>query len=245
MSGPETSDGARVKPKAAPSPADPGRRLALIGLGTLAVVGVGAFALRGGDLFRLGAGGRSGAGAATARTLTPGTDGVLALGWDDLRPAAEKSLLDEIAEAGQLGESPLANGALDGGLLGVVPHGAVTEDMAVGGTEQVAALDGARVSLPGYTVPLTFGPEGSDNFLLVPYVGACIHVPPPPPNQIVHVTTEQPVMFAGLFDAVTVTGAMALISEDLDLAQVGYRIMADDVSPYDDGWTSSSDATLF
>ena len=46
-------------------------------------------------------------------------------------------------------------------------------------------------------------------FLLVPWVGACIHTPPPPPNQIVHVKSAKPFEIKGMFDAVWVTGRMA------------------------------------
>ena len=55
----------------------------------------------------------------------------------------------------------------------------------------VEALDGVQVKLPGYIVPLDMSEEGRvTEFLLVPYFGACIHVPPPPSNQIVHATSE-------------------------------------------------------
>ena len=49
-------------------------------------------------------------------------------------------------------------------------------------------MDGARVRLPGYVVPLEEVKGELKEFLLVPYFGACIHSPPPPANQIVHVT---------------------------------------------------------
>jgi hypothetical protein len=52
-------------------------------------------------------------------------------------------------------------------------------------------LDGQNIRLPGYIVPLEVSEEGrTTEFLLVPYFGACIHVPPPPSNQIVHVKSE-------------------------------------------------------
>ncbi len=55
----------------------------------------------------------------------------------------------------------------------------------------VKSLDGQQVKLPGYIVPLEVNEEGrTTEFLLVPYYGACIHVPPPPPNQIVHIFSE-------------------------------------------------------
>jgi hypothetical protein len=44
--------------------------------------------------------------------------------------------------------------------------------------------------VPGYMVPLEDNLEEVTEFLLVPYPGACLHVPPPPPNQIVHVIME-------------------------------------------------------
>src|SRR5206468_7419214 len=54
------------------------------------------------------------------------------------------------------------------------------------------ALDGKVVKLPGYVLPIEFNGKQVTEFLLVPWVGACIHTPPPPPNQIVHVKTDKP-----------------------------------------------------
>src|SRR6187549_1707175 len=54
-------------------------------------------------------------------------------------------------------------------------------------TPALKALDGKSVRIPGYMVPLEDDSEIVSEFLLVPYVGACIHTPPPPPNQIVQV----------------------------------------------------------
>jgi len=54
-------------------------------------------------------------------------------------------------------------------------------------TDLLRQLDGRIVRLPGYIVPLDDFAEAVTEFLLVPYFGACIHTPPPPPNQMVHV----------------------------------------------------------
>ncbi|MGB0423175.1 MAG: DUF4197 family protein, partial [Flavobacteriales bacterium] len=51
-------------------------------------------------------------------------------------------------------------------------------------------FDGKLVRVPGYLVPLSYDGTGVTAALLVPYVGACIHVPPPPPNQLIYVTIE-------------------------------------------------------
>lgn len=93
--------------------------------------------------------------------------------------------------------------------------------------------NGKIVRLPGYMVPLDFEPDGVRHFLLVPFIGACVHVPPPPANQIVLVLSERPYPARDYFDAVTVTGVMDQLGEDLDLAEVGYIIEADDVTAYE------------
>src|SRR5689334_17277103 len=71
------------------------------------------------------------------------------------------------------------------------------------------SLDGKVVKLPGYVLPIEYSGKKVTEFLLVPWVGACIHTPPPPPNQIVHVKTDRPIEINGQFDAVWVTGKMA------------------------------------
>jgi hypothetical protein len=71
------------------------------------------------------------------------------------------------------------------------------------------ALDGKPVRIPGYLLPLEFDGDKVTEFLLVPYVGACIHTPPPPPNQIVHVKTEEAYTTdGGLYTPVWVNGLM-------------------------------------
>jgi len=67
-------------------------------------------------------------------------------------------------------------------------------------------LDGKNVKIEGYLLPLDFTPEGATEFLLVPFVGACIHVPPPPPNQIVLITLGKRLKINELFAPVRVTG---------------------------------------
>ena len=97
----------------------------------------------------------------------------------------------------------------------------------------VKALDGKSVSLPGFVVPLEGDSEVITEFLLVPYFGACIHVPPPPPNQIVHVTIEGGVPIESLYDAIVVTGVMSTESWSGEIAQVGYKMKAVGVAPFE------------
>lgn len=71
------------------------------------------------------------------------------------------------------------------------------------------ALDGKPVRIPGYLLPLEFDGDRVTEFLLVPYVGACIHTPPPPPNQIVYVQTAEPYTTdGGLYTPIWVSGIL-------------------------------------
>lgn len=94
-------------------------------------------------------------------------------------------------------------------------------------------LNGQLVRLPGYTVPLEFDGTGVTSFILVPYVGACVHVPPPPANQIVLVDTLEPYEAQGLFEPVFVSGVIEIATANTALADVGYQINASKVAPYD------------
>ncbi|MBC8056803.1 MAG: DUF3299 domain-containing protein [Rhizobiales bacterium] len=85
-------------------------------------------------------------------------------------------------------------------------------------------MDGASVKLPGYIVPLDEVNGELREFLLVPYFGACIHTPPPPANQIVHVVTEKPVKGFRMMDAVWVTGTLKTTRLDTAMGTSGYRI---------------------
>jgi hypothetical protein len=68
------------------------------------------------------------------------------------------------------------------------------------------------------------------SFLLVPYLGACIHVPPPPANQIIYVEGGQSIEIDNPFEPVWVTGTLSTQPLATELADVGYRLAAEDVT---------------
>lgn len=96
----------------------------------------------------------------------------------------------------------------------------------------VAALDGARIRLPGFAVPLETDGQTATRFLLVPYIGACIHVPPPPLNQTVLVEAPTGARIQRVFDPVWVTGRLTVQRATTELANAGYTLTASDVQPY-------------
>jgi hypothetical protein len=101
-------------------------------------------------------------------------------------------------------------------------------------------LAGKDVRLAGYLLPLEFSETGDTDFLLVPYVGACVHVPPPPPNQIVFVRLAEKFIAKDLFTPVWVQGplktkqsskALTLIDGTRDVS-IGYHIDGAKVEVY-------------
>ena len=98
----------------------------------------------------------------------------------------------------------------------------------------VQGLDGQHIRLPGYIVPLEVSEAGrTTEFLLVPYFGACIHVPPPPSNQIVHVKSEIGVKLDELYQPYWIEGAMQVKPSTSELADAGYQMEAEKIYMYE------------
>jgi hypothetical protein len=98
----------------------------------------------------------------------------------------------------------------------------------------VKDLDGQQIRLPGYIVPLEVNEEGrTTDFLLVPYFGACIHVPPPPSNQIVHVKSEIGVKLEELYQPYWIEGPMKVKASSSELADAGYQMEAQKIYVYE------------
>jgi uncharacterized protein len=103
-----------------------------------------------------------------------------------------------------------------------------------GSTAVNAKLDGQMLRIPGFIVPLEEDSEGRvTEFFLVPYVGACIHVPPPPPNQIVYIKAGEPFFVHGLGDAYWIVGRMHAQVRDTPMASSSYSMTADTIEPYE------------
>ena len=193
-------------------------------------------------------------------TILSGPVGVLRkpkrLDWRDLRPEKPEtlSLLERIEarRRGELGapepppsglsgfvshESAVATDWVDGGALDTSPAVDAPFSWDTGppprAEDLVAALDGQFIALPGFSVPLDGDLSGATSFLLAPYYGACIHVPPPPANQIVLVSSETPYSFDGMFDPVVVIGEMQVAPVSSRLAEAGYQIQAALIRPFD------------
>jgi hypothetical protein len=100
-------------------------------------------------------------------------------------------------------------------------------------TDTLKKLDGKTVRVPGFVVPLDDAADEGAEFLLVPYYGACVHTPPPPPNQMafVQMAGKRSVRL-GLFDAVWMEGTLRVKNVDSPYGQVGFEIEGLSMKPY-------------
>ncbi len=143
------------------------------------------------------------------------------LSWQELMPPEELDMHRAISEG-------RADPGLASQLLGNSPIFNQT-----GTFNAVEELNGASARMPGYILPLDFTEHGAAyEFLLLPYHGACIHRPPPPPNQIVYLRSEEPISFGALWEPVWVEGLMSIERVDTDLAATAYSMAVENVEPY-------------
>tara|TARA_B100000029_G_scaffold414306_1_gene417678 strand:- start:308 stop:994 length:687 start_codon:yes stop_codon:yes gene_type:complete len=116
----------------------------------------------------------------------------------------------------------------------------IEEMIAEQGRKTVPQLQGQIVKIPGFAMPLEFSDKGITEFLLVPYLGACIHTPPPPPNQIIFVRLEKAFEVDDIYTPVLLTGRMSISEVTKKLSYVdgiadifsGYTMEAFEVELY-------------
>ena len=146
--------------------------------------------------------------------------------WLDLMPPEDRKALEEMPDISH--DSPEGDSTFygEGGLrqqdknLPAVMYSAKT----------VAALDGKAIRLGGYPVPLENDEKGNSTlFFLVPYPGACIHVPPPPPNQLVLVRYPKGIALDDIYAPLWVSGELKVEQVSNDLADAAYAMEAGEV----------------
>lgn len=94
-------------------------------------------------------------------------------------------------------------------------------------------LDGAMIRIPGFVVPLEFDEEQTiSQFFLVPYFGACLHMPPPPPNQIILVNAPKGIQMSALYDPFWIEGQLSTSFQENDMATSAYAMQLQRIEPY-------------
>lgn len=117
------------------------------------------------------------------------------------------------------------------------PQGSMQNDAylsALTSTRTVDTWNGKDVRLPGFIVPLEFDDDMTiTQFFLVPYFGACIHLPPPPPNQIVLVNYPDGMQMESLYTPFWISGELSIQIEETDLGTSAYAIEMDSIEVYE------------
>ena len=100
------------------------------------------------------------------------------------------------------------------------------------GPADVMSLDNSHIRLPGFVVPLSDSYSEITEFLLVPDPQSCVHVPPPPPNLIVHVKMDHALRSEQLFNPSWVSGIMKIERTDSAYGYASYRLHGSAVEKY-------------
>jgi hypothetical protein len=152
--------------------------------------------------------------------------GVSEIGWEDLMPEGEEERL------AQMYQSQMS--MLYGGGGGIAEGSAADAMVQIGTFNTVPELNSKKVRIPGYTVPFEYGAKAEvTEFLLVPYFGACIHAPPPPPNQTLFVKADDPIALKDLAQAVWVEGVLTTQTQESDLADAAYTLQLTHIEKYE------------
>lgn len=99
-------------------------------------------------------------------------------------------------------------------------------------SDSLRQLDGRRVRLAGFVVPLEDFQERAAEFLLVPYFGACVHMPPPPANQMVYARVRTGVVPLQLFAPVWLDGTLRVTRVQSVYGAASYRMTVESITPY-------------
>lgn len=138
---------------------------------------------------------------------------VRTIDWLELMPEEELSALQDIPE---------------------LDHSGMMEMPDYSNSNPVLAMNGAQGRLPGYIVPVSITEDNRiSEFFVVPYFGACIHVPPPPPNQIVYAKPETPIDMTEIWAAYWVYGTIEVKPTRNAVAQSFYVINVEKVEPWE------------
>lgn len=124
------------------------------------------------------------------------------IGWQQLLPEPDKKILQHYQSATQ---APLA----DQMLRSLQASTDQAYRASLYSTNTVASLIGKAVAVSGFVVPIDVSENRHiTSFFLVPYYGACIHFPPPPPNQMIFIRLSDGLALDSIQTPVTVTGIL-------------------------------------
>jgi hypothetical protein len=156
------------------------------------------------------------------------------LEWDDLMPADDLDALQNPPNYLYDFEDDSDEDQINSQLANAVTN-AVNDryQQALVSTSIISEMDGRNVRVPGFVVPLEFDDEQTiTEFFLVPYFGACIHSPPPPPNQIIYVRAPKGIQLETLYDPFWISGKLSTKLVENYMATAAYSMEMESYEDY-------------
>ena len=102
-------------------------------------------------------------------------------------------------------------------------------------TRVIEAFEGKAIRTPGFIVPLEQNDEQKATaFFVVPYFGACLHMPPPPPNQILYVEYKEGIAVENLYDPYWFEGTVKIDNHESALGTSAYSLVLDSFALYEE-----------
>ena len=168
------------------------------------------------------------------QTVHAGTSNYQSLAWPDLMPQSDIDALSNPPE--YLNE--IEDGSVEDTIANqfkqqISKASDLRYQEALQSTKVIEEMDGKKVKIPGFIVPLEFDDnQVVTKFFLVPFFGACIHVPPPPPNQIIYVDAPNGVELTALYDPFWISGTLNTTIVENDVATSAYAMTMDKIENY-------------
>lgn len=153
--------------------------------------------------------------------------------WTDLMPQEDlDALMNPPEYLNEISDGSLED-QISSQLKGAMSENDSRYQQALSSTRIKPELNNRKVRIPAFIVPLEYDEaQNVTQFFLVPYFGACIHVPPPPPNQIIFADYQQGMTLGALYDAFWIDGTLQTTLTENDTATSAYSIRIDNIEPY-------------
>lgn len=154
--------------------------------------------------------------------------------WTDLLPQDEVDILSNPPSY----INDIEDGSAEDQLNSPMNNSIVVEmedryQQALVSTRVKSEMDGRAVRIPGFIVPIEFnGEQTITEFFLVPYFGACLHMPPPPPNQIIYVKSAEGLKLEALYYPFWISGDLKASMVENDMATAAYSMEMNNYEAY-------------
>lgn len=156
---------------------------------------------------------------------------VQTLEWTDLLPPEDLAKMEALPEVSHEGGEGATSG-LKQQMTNDDPSSQAWNEVLQSANVR-GELNGKKVRIPGFVVPIEYDDaQNISSFFLVPYFGACIHVPPPPPNQIIFVTNAKGLKADMIYNPFWIEGTLTTDTMSHDLANSAYSLKVDTISEY-------------